>query len=160
MNKKLIDIIYGAVAFLFAVLCFVYLIPAQVKSGASYAVGPRTFPQLSALLIGGSGLALVITRLRELPSVQALFKKENYSFNWKFLIRQLIFVVAMVIYIQLIPVLGFVIASALFLFGMQYFFGSTSLVGNLITAVVFSVIIYLMFSKLFQVSLASGLLPF
>jgi len=160
MNKKIIDILYGFAAFLFSIVCFVYLIPVHVKSNTSFAVGPKTFPEIAALLIGFAGLALVINRLGSLPDKSVLFKKESYSLNWKSLLRQLIFVIAMVAYIQLIPILGFVLASTLFVFAMLYYFGSRSLLKNALASVVFSVIVYLLFSKLFQVSLASGLLPF
>lgn len=160
MNKKLIDIIYGSVAFLFSLFCFTYLIPVHVRVNAAYAVGPKTFPQMSALLIGFAGLALVVTRLLELPDKRAIFRKENYRFNWKHLLRQVVFIVAMVAYIKLVPILGFVIASALFVLGMLYFFGSSSLTVNLLASVVFSLIVYLLFSRLFQVSLPLGLLPF
>lgn len=160
LNKKLIDIIYGSVAFLFSLFCLAYLIPVHVKVNAAYAVGPKTFPQMSALLIGFAGLALVATRLSEFPDKRAIFRKVNYSFNWKYLLRQIVFIVAMVAYIKLIPILGFVIASILFVLGMLYFFGSRSLAVNLLVSVVFSMIVYLLFSRLFQVNLPFGLLHF
>lgn len=160
MDKKIMDIVYGSAAFGFSVFCFVYLIPVHVKTTTSYAVGPATFPRLSALLIGFAGMMLVLTRLWEMPDKKAVFQKENYGVDKKHLLRQAVFVAAMIAYILLIPVLGFVFASCLFVFAMLYYFGSRALVQNAVASVVFSILVYYLFSKLFQVGLPSGLAPF
>lgn len=160
MKKQIVDIVYGFVAVLFSLFCFAYLIPVHVRSRAAFAAESRLFPQLAALLIGIAGLALVISRFRALPDKKALWDKANYAMNGKPVLRQAIFVVAMVAYIRLIPALGFVIASAAFVFAMLYYFGSRALIKNAAVSIVFSVAAYLLFSRLFQVSLAPGLLPF
>ena len=159
MNKKILDIAYGAVALLFSIFCFSYLIPVQVKA-SRFAVGYKTFPQLSALLIGFSGFMLVVTRFWELPDKKAVFRKGNYSLNWKHLLRQAILVAATVAYIILIPVWGFVIISSLYLFVMLYYLGSNAPVKNAIVSVAFPLTAYFLFTKLFHVRLPPGLLPF
>jgi len=160
LSSKHKDIVYGVAGCTFSIFCLIYLIPAHVKANTNFAVGVKTIPQLAVSMIGIASLALVIMRVRELPDKSILFKKENYNANWNDLLRQVIFLIAMIVYIQLLPVVGFVIASILFSFGMMYYFGSENLAKNIAVAVSFSAIVYLLFSRVFHVSLSSGLLPF
>jgi hypothetical protein len=118
------------------------------------------FPRLAALVIGLSGLLLVVSRVWALPDKRALLDKANYAVNGKNLLRQAIFIVAMVAYLELIPMLGFVIASTVVTFAMLYFFGARALGINAVVSVVYSAAVYALFSHVFQIPLASGVLPF
>lgn len=160
MKKQIVDIVYGFVAFLFSVFCFAYLIPMQIRVRKAYMADASIFPQLAALLIGVAGLALVITRIWALPDKRVLLDKTCYAINGKIVLRQVVFIVAMVAYLKLMPMLGFVLASTLFAFTMLHYFGSRTLAKNAVISVVFSVAVYLLFSRLFQVVLAPGPLPF
>ena len=159
MKKQITDIVYGFVAFSFSIFCFAWLIPTQVKARKAYLADASIFPELAALLIGFAGLALVVTRVWALPDKRALFDTASYAVNGRILLRQAIFIAAMVGYLKLMPVLGFVLASVLFAFAMLYYFGSRSLVKNAVISIVFSLSVYVLFTRLFQVVLAPGLLP-
>ena len=118
------------------------------------------FPQFAALVLGTAGLALVLTRLKSLPDKTILFRKESYSAEWKTMLRQLVFIVALVAYISLLPTVGFVLMTIVFTYGMLFYFGSADPIKNLIISVVFSAVTYWVFASLFRVRLPSGWLPF
>jgi hypothetical protein len=160
MNKRILDVLYSCVAVLFSVFCFLYLIPVHVRSNTSFAVGPRTFPNIAAAVIGFVGLMLIVTRFPELMRKSVFLKKENYSFDWKAFCRQAGFIASMIVYIKLIPILGFIPASVVFVFFMLYYFGSNRFLINILIAVIFTLITYMLFGFLFRISLPSGLLPF
>lgn len=153
-------ILYGGCAVLFSVFLLLYLIPTQVQTSESYELNPASFPQIAAYIIGLSGLALVITTLIAIPDRKAMLTVFKDGLQWKLILKQVGFVTAMVVYIQMIPVIGFAIASSLFSFGMLFYFGSRSVVKNLIISIAFSLVSYLLFTRLFQVSLHAGFLPF
>jgi len=160
MKKQITDIVYGFAAFVFSIFCFAYLIPVHVRVRPAYMANASLFPRLAALVIGIAGAALVISRVLALPNKRALLDKANYAINGKNIVRQAIFIAAMVLYLEMAPVLGFVIASILFTFAMMYYFGFNALVTNAVISVVYAVAVYALFSRVFQISLARGPLPF
>lgn len=160
MRKQIVDIVYGCAGLLFSVFCFVYLIPTQIRARPAYAAEASIFPRLAALIIGIAGLALIVSRIIALPDKKALWDRANYAVDWRAALRQAVFIAAMAVYLALINPLGFVLATTAFVFAMLHYFGSTALAKNAAIAIVFSVAVYLLFSRLFQVSLAPGLLPF
>lgn len=56
--------------------------------------------------------------------------------------------------------LGYIVSSTLYLFPLAYVFNGRKFLANGLTALLFSLISYLMFTKLLGVRLPSGLLPF
>ncbi|SDE79623.1 putative tricarboxylic transport membrane protein [Bhargavaea beijingensis] len=63
-------------------------------------------------------------------------------------------------YILLLEVIGFVLTTALFIFFCSFFLGYRNHVANGITAVVFPLVLYFMFTELLSITLPSGILPF
>ena len=61
-----------------------------------------------------------------------------------------------VLFVALIPLIGMYVASALYLFGTVRFQSRLSVVRSAIIAVVASVALYVVFERLFQVSLPHG----
>jgi len=161
MDKKVIDIVYGVVAVFFSLFMLFYLIPTQIVSRRmTQAIEARMFPQFAVMVMAAAGLALVLVRLKGLPDKTILFRKESYSVEWKIMLRQLIFVVAMVAYISLLPVVGFIIMTIVFVYGMLFYFGSLAPIKNIVISVIFSSVAYWIFASLFRVRLPSGWLPF
>jgi len=160
MKRHITDIVYGFVALVFSLYCYAYLIPKHIRVRAVYMADASAFPRLAALVIGCAGLLLIVSRLWMLTDKRALLDKANYAVNGKSVLRQAIFIAAMVAYLELIPVLGFVIASSVFTFAMLYYFGARALATNAAVSVVYSAAVYALFSRVFQISLATGPLPF
>ena len=160
MNKKVLDIIYGTVFFLFSIFCFLYLIPNQVRVNASYAVGPDTFPKITAAIFGLAGFFIAFNKFIGLADKSVLWSKKSYTIDWKSILKQVGFVAIFIAYILLMPFIGFIIASSIFVFCMFYYFGSRTLIKNIILSVIFPLIVYFLFSRLFKVNLERGFLPF
>jgi len=160
MNKKLTEIVYGCVAVLFSLILWFILIPGQVQAKEAVIGEVQMFPRVAVIFIGISGLVLVVNRVIEIPDKSQIFNSKNYSVNLKVLIKQIVFVLATLLFITIIPLLGFIIATVLYVFLMLYYFGSKKLVNNIIISIVFSFATYTLFSRLFKVGLPEGLLPF
>ncbi|WP_090742763.1 tripartite tricarboxylate transporter TctB family protein [Mesobacillus persicus] len=64
------------------------------------------------------------------------------------------------IYISLLEILGFLLMTAIFIFGCSLFLGYKKHVTNGIVSVVFSFAIYALFNYLLRINLPSGILPF
>jgi putative tricarboxylic transport membrane protein len=62
-------------------------------------------------------------------------------------------------YYAVFDYLGFVVATSIYLLGMMAWFNRGKWLVNILTAVLFSALIYFMFVKL-DVSLPKGILPF
>jgi putative tricarboxylic transport membrane protein len=79
--------------------------------------------------------------------------------------RGVIMVIAAVVvwtavYFVLFEPLGYVIASTIYLIALTVYFNPGRWVMNVTTSALFTIISYLMFSKLLGVTLAKGILPF
>lgn len=160
MNKKLTDIVYGCVAVLFSLILWFILIPSQVQAKEAVIGEVQMFPRVAVIFIGMSGLVLIINRVMGISDKSQIFNLKNYSVNLKLLIKQIVFILVTLLFIKIIPLLGFVVATVLYVFSMLYYFGSKKLVNNIIISISFSFVSYILFSKLFKVGLPEGLLPF
>ncbi|MBS8266170.1 tripartite tricarboxylate transporter TctB family protein [Mesobacillus boroniphilus] len=63
------------------------------------------------------------------------------------------------IYIFLLEIIGFLIMTALFIFGCSLFLGYRKHVTNAIVSVVFSLVIYGLFNYLLKINLPAGIIP-
>jgi putative tricarboxylic transport membrane protein len=122
-------------------------------------LGPKAFPQLLgiALLITGAMLFVEILRARRGKDGQA---KESPPFD-----RAQIRVVGAVTvwtfaYFLVFEPLGYVIASALYLLPLMAYFNRGKWTANVLTAVLFSLLSYVLFTHVLGVTLARGILPF
>ncbi|MBS6641974.1 MAG: tripartite tricarboxylate transporter TctB family protein [Clostridiaceae bacterium] len=118
-----------------------FLIPMQIGEPASenITVNARLFPQIFTVLIGVFGLILVAGSL--------LFHKETCKelYLWQEA-RVLGYYGMVALFVAAIPVLGFLIASILFVVLSLVYFKSRNK-WHYISAVLVAVIIYLAFSK-------------
>ncbi|CAM4073609.1 tripartite tricarboxylate transporter TctB family protein [Mesobacillus thioparans] len=77
--------------------------------------------------------------------------------NVLILLAVLVFIL---IYIFLLEIMGFLIMTALFIFGCSLFLGYKKHVTNAIVSVLFSFIIYGLFNYLLKINLPAGIIPF
>ncbi|RSD25919.1 tripartite tricarboxylate transporter TctB family protein [Mesobacillus subterraneus] len=63
------------------------------------------------------------------------------------------------IYIFLLEMVGFLIMTALFIFGCSLFLGYRKHVSNAIVSIVFSLVIYGLFNYLLKINLPAGIIP-
>ncbi len=118
----------------------------QVKLG----IGPSGFPKFIAVVLAILGLAQTVTTLSsgvEAPKVD-VDKRAASLF---------IAAVAMsVAYVMLVTQVGFIIMTPLLLIGMMYLFGERSIVKMLIIAIITTICIWLLFTKVFLIFLPTG----
>jgi putative tricarboxylic transport membrane protein len=122
-------------------------------------LGPKAFPRLL-------GVALLVTGgilLMEMLGARA--DKTQETVRSAAVDRGVIMVIAAVVvwtavYFVLFEPLGYVIASTIYLIALTLYFNPGRWVMNVTTSALFTIISYLMFSKLLGVTLAKGILPF
>ncbi len=141
------DRIFGVIGVLLAIGFAVAAFQIQ-ESFLSDAVGPKAFPLIIAVILGLSSAAIAL--------------KPDAEPDWPVLGRLVevgAAVVVMVLYAELLPVVGFVIATAVAATYLAWRLGSTVL-GSLMTGVGTSLGIYVVFHLVLGLSLARGPLGF
>ena len=141
---------------LFALLLVVFSVSAfwqaYLISGFSGKATPGVFPMLAAGIMVVSGLMTLLSaaRMPKKPDDESCFFVEVLSFN------HFVLIVLVCGYVILMPVLGFVISSGLFLFcSFQFLWRKNPLVILALTAVTLAVI-YIIFREVFQIFLPQG----
>lgn len=121
-------------------------------------LGPKAFPRLLGigLLITAAMLFMEIWRARKSPPEDA----SQPSGDRRHLIVIGAVVAGTAVYLGVFTLLGYVIATSLYLLGLMVYFHPGKWTANILTSVLFSLGSYLMFTKLLGVSLPPGVLPF
>lgn len=121
-------------------------------------LGPKAFPRLLGigLLITAALLFMEIWRARKAPPEDA----SQPSGDRHHLIVIGAVVVCTAVYLAVFTLLGYVIATSIYLVVLTAYFNRGKWTANLLTSVLFGIGSYLMFSKLLGVSLPQGVLPF
>jgi len=141
------DRIFGVIGLLLAVL-FAYSSSQIQLSFLSDAVGPKAFPLIIASLLGLSSLVIVL--------------KPDAEPKWPPLSRFVEIVatiVVMLLYAQVLPIVGFVIATAVASAYLTWRLGTLPL-QSLVVGISISLGIYVVFHLIFGLSLAKGFLGF
>jgi putative tricarboxylic transport membrane protein len=121
-------------------------------------LGPKAFPRLLGLgMLIAAGL-LYIEMWKE-RRAHAVVEPEAGLWNRQFLWILLAVVVWTGLYYALLQSLGYIIDSAIYLFALMAWFNRGKWIANGLTAVLYSVLSYVMFVKL-DVNLPKGILPF
>ena len=141
------DRIFGICGLLLAVL-FAYSAFLIEESFLSDAVGPKAFPLIIAGILAISSVFIILK-----PDAEPRWPTLNRF------VEIVAAVVAMVLYAEFLPVVGFVIATAVVSSYLTWRLGTTPL-NSLIVGVSISVGIYVVFHLLFGLSLAKGPLGF
>ena len=148
---------YTAVT-LFGILMAAVLIPGFVKLKKNADFGPEKFPYIVSgifIVLGAAGLILEWVSIR----------KEGLKFPLPQLrltqyIPQIVMVAAGFLFILLADFLGFLPASIIFIGFVLFLFGSRNWKFNLVFAVVYGVLIFLLFSKILGIRFIGGLIRF
>ncbi|MGR3364098.1 MAG: tripartite tricarboxylate transporter TctB family protein [Maritimibacter harenae] len=141
------DRIFGVVGLLLAIGFTVAALNIE-ESFLSDAVGPSGFPLIVAAVLGLSSIVIAI--------------KPDAAPHWPGLGRLaelLAAIVMMVLYAELLPVVGFVIATAFAAAYLSWRLGS-GILASVLTGVGSSLGIYVIFHLVFGLSLATGPLGF
>ncbi len=127
-------------------------------------MGAKAIPRVLgiALLVAG-GLLLLEMRLaareQKVAEKSVTTEETPAEGNGQYWVVALV-VLWTVVYFLVFEWLGYVIASSVYLFALMAYFNRNKWTANVLTSVLFSLGSYLAFTKLFDVQLAPGLLPF
>ena len=122
-------------------------------------LGPKAFPRLLGVGLVVTAIVLLFEILRARKTVPAAASPADPKE------RKALLVVGAVagwtlLYFLVFEKLGYVIATMVYLLALMFYFNKRKPVANVLTAVLFCVLSYLMFTKLLGVNLARGVLPF
>ena len=143
---------------LFGVLMATVLIPNFVKLKKNTDFGPEKFPYIVAgifVFLGILGLVMEITAMRK-----ARLKISFPKVNLKSYIPQMVLVLGGFAFIGLASFLGFLPAAMVFVFGMLFLFGCRKWKFNLIFAIAYAALIFLLFSQILGIRFTGGLISF
>lgn len=138
--------------FLCIISAFLYFITFnfEVFEMDKYSLGPAFFPRLICIILFLIALILLIFSIKN----KNYSKIKDKNQNLKYSVITIIFFIA---YVFLIEKLGYLTSTIMFMISIIFLLKSKSLLINIIFSVVFSSVIYLLFSKGFNVSLPEGI---
>ena len=138
--------------FLCIISAFLYFITFnfEVFEMDKYSLGPAFFPRLICIILFLIPLILLIFSIKN----KNYSKIKNKNPNLKYSVITIIF---FIVYVFLIEKLGYLTSTIIFMISIIFLLKSKSLLINIIFSVVFSSVIYLLFSKGFNVSLPEGI---
>lgn len=118
-------------------------------------IGVSTFPKLLAGLLIIFSIVIIIQAIKN-----SSFSKKEPTFKEFKKGHKLIVavIIILIIYIQMLEVLGFILSSFLLLITLMFVFGERRKIILLLVPLLFSVILYLVFSKMAMVFLPEGII--
>lgn len=135
-----------------------WVIPNFIRIKPNAAIGPEAFPQLVTMILIGLSLAGLVMEYHALRAEGGSFR--GYRIQWRNYLPQAIFLLSGIGFLLAAPVLGFVPSAVIFLLFLLFFFGSKRKLVNLITAAVYPVVLYLIFSQVLRISFPAGIFGF
>ena len=119
-------------------------------------LGPKIFPYFVGIVTIITGIALILQdRDPEKRSKKAEFGFKEHKNLW---LNIVILTIAGILYGFFIDVLGYMIATALFIFSASMLINKGKLVQNIVIAVLFSVVTYFVFGVALKLSLPRGII--
>lgn len=121
-------------------------------------LGPKAFPRMLGVGLLVAAAMLLAEILRDRKKAQSAPQAA-----WKWDPQQWVVIAVAAwtaAYISVFELLGYMIATAIYLLGLTGFFNKGRWLMNVLTSVLFVIISYFAFTKLLGVSLARGIVPF
>lgn len=151
----------GAVVVAFAVFYLASAFAIPPSSFTNAVVGPRALPLVIGVAMAVAGAALAARGLLRAPADRATgapAKEEEAPQQSP--VRLAVAAGLLLIYIFLFIPLGYVISTFLFILGVTMYFDRGHPVRNVVYALIFSLTVYLLFTRLLGVALPQGPLGF
>ncbi|WP_394186154.1 tripartite tricarboxylate transporter TctB family protein [Metabacillus halosaccharovorans] len=129
----------------------VFCVATPLGEGSSnLSSNASLFPQIISLFLGLLGVSLLI---------QAMIKteKKKILFNKRVFIKVITLICILVVYVPALQILGYLLATIVFLFVVMVFLGQ-SIKKTSIHTVIISGSLYVIFALLFKVPLPTGIL--
>ena len=137
------------------VVSIIFFVSAWKMPDSPRGIGPGDYPMFVCVLLFILGL---VQALRVLVTEKGIPGIDWQGVNKRFLLRAFIMFAATFLYYFLMRIIGFPITTMVYLFGSMMFFGYKNKIKAAIISVVFTLFVYLLFVRVFQVLLPSGFL--
>ncbi|MDO6459149.1 tripartite tricarboxylate transporter TctB family protein [Granulosicoccaceae sp. 1_MG-2023] len=148
MDSKNIDIAVGGF------LCFlsiaIYLYAERYAGAGVNQYGPNFFPQILAVMLFIASVVCIVQALRG----HAL--KDLETIDKPGLIRAAVMLLIAIAYILLMQVVGFFIATVVFLYAQMTYLKQKSLLVRVITSVLVAMAVYALFHSFLKIPLPEG----
>ncbi|MGN0906093.1 MAG: tripartite tricarboxylate transporter TctB family protein [Bullifex sp.] len=151
-NRKAADFIISIVLLVMSAFLFMN---AMKMPSAEKGIGPGDYPKFICAVLFFLSLVQLVSVIASVKGIPLIDFKQ---INTRYLLRALIMVAATFVYYKLMKPVGFLIMTPLYLFGSFMLFGYKKKVKGAVIAIVFSVAVYLLFTKVFMVFLPRGIL--
>lgn len=138
----------------FGILIYFIILPWQldiVSDGGS--VSPALFPKIAAGAIIINGVIMVISVVGKKVKVSA---GKTLPFEWRRVINPGISILMIAVYLYLMGLVGFKIATVPFLVGLMFFLGARRVWKVLIYSTILTALIYIAFDKMVNIPLPLG----
>lgn len=124
-------------------------------------LGPKAFPRLlgiAMLVAAGMLLVEIVRAARKAPAQPAAGQQRPADYGHLRVIAAI--TVWTAVYVAVFELLGYVIATSIYLIALMAYFHPRHWTANVLTSVLFCAGTYYMFNYMLGVSLARGILPF
>lgn len=150
-TKKAADFWIGVIVIAISIFFFIEAgkMPTQTRG-----IGPGDYPRVVCVMLFILGIVQVVKIL----ATSGLPRVDWKNVQTRYLLRAGIMVVATYLYYKLLKPVGFPIVTPIYAWGSMMLFGYKHKIKAAIICIVFSVVIYLLFTKVFMVMLPGGFL--
>lgn len=147
MNKKpFSDLVIGLGAIVLGVA--VFALAGQLQT-VRLGIGPAGFPRFIAVLL------IVLGAAKLIPTLLSGVEKPRIHLEKKPVLLFLSAILMSFVYVLLVPTAGFLITTPLLLIGMMWLFGERNPLALIVISIVTTVVIWLLFTKVFYIFLPS-----
>lgn len=147
------DAVAGGVVLAFAIFYLIATFAIPPSSFTNAAVGPRAMPIVIGVGLALAAAALIVRGLRGSVEEDGVLQEETPPQSP---VRFAVIVGLLVAYILLFLPLGYVLSTFLFILGITMYLDRGHPVRNMIYALVFSLVVYFVFTELLGVALPRG----
>jgi hypothetical protein len=160
MKEIIRDLRSGIVAVIFSIFMYFWMIPQQIKVRKGVIMGPDYLPRFLIIIIGLCGMVLILRGLFFLKKRGELSVKvilgNNFFAGLKKYLPHIIFLLVSILYLLVMPLLGFILTSIPLLIFLLLYFGHSNFVRSVVTSVLFIVVVYLLFTYVFRIKFPIG----
>ena len=151
-TKKAADFI---ISILLLILSAFLFLNASGMPSAEKGIGPGDYPMFICAVLFFLALLQLISVIISAKGIPLI---DFRAVNTRYLVRTLIMAALTFVYYKLMKPVGFLITTPLYLFASFMLFGYKRKVKGVVIALVFSVAVYILFSRVFMVFLPRGIL--
>lgn len=149
---KKADIGVGIV--LLCLSAWVFWTSYSYRHAVLYVYGPNVFPQVVSILLAICAIVLIVRAL------QGKFLSQLEHIDPQGFVRMMIAVGLCIAYLFLMHVIGFAIATCIFLFVLMTFLQQEGMVKRIVSSVSVSLVVWAIFRYFLVIPIPSGMLSF